>query len=118
MPNMKLPIETQPALWGAAGGAIALAIIGFNYGGWVTGGTADRMGSQKARLAVTTALAPICVDKFKRDPRYNAHLAELTKADSWARGTVIEKGGWATMPGASAPEVDVGAACANLIVGS
>ena len=26
--------------WSAIGGAAVLALIGFNYGGWVTGGTA------------------------------------------------------------------------------
>jgi len=38
---MKLPIETKPALWGAACGAIALAIVGFSWGGWVTGKKAE-----------------------------------------------------------------------------
>ena len=37
---MEIPKETKaavkPALWGAAAGAIALAIVGFNWGGWVT----------------------------------------------------------------------------------
>jgi hypothetical protein len=30
-------------LLSAAGGAILLAVIGFNYGGWVTTGTAEAM---------------------------------------------------------------------------
>ena len=34
-------------LWGAVGGAIVLAIIGFVWGGWVTGGTAQEMAEQK-----------------------------------------------------------------------
>ena len=42
---MEISKETKaavkPALWGAAAGAIALAIVGFNWGGWVTGGTAE-----------------------------------------------------------------------------
>ena len=38
---MNIPIETKPALWGAAGGAVAAAIIGFTWGGWVTGGKAE-----------------------------------------------------------------------------
>ena len=51
----------KPACWGAAGGAIALAIIGFTWGGWVTGGHAKTL----ADAAVTAALVPICADKFQ-----------------------------------------------------
>jgi hypothetical protein len=28
---MNIPVETKPALWGMAGGAIAAAIIGFTW---------------------------------------------------------------------------------------
>lgn len=38
---MKFPPETKPALLGAVGGAIALAIYGFTWGGWVGAGTAE-----------------------------------------------------------------------------
>jgi hypothetical protein len=50
----------KPACWGAVGGAIALAIIGFTWGGWVTGGHAKTL----ADAAVTAALVPICADQF------------------------------------------------------
>ena len=36
--SKEMKAAVQPALWGAACGAIALAIVGFNWGGWVTGG--------------------------------------------------------------------------------
>ncbi len=36
----------------AIAGAIALAIIGFSWGGWVTGGTAQEMAEKKAENAV------------------------------------------------------------------
>ena len=62
---MKIPIETKPALWGVAGGAAALAVIGFTWGGWVTGGGAETTAVQRANAAVAEALAPICVDKFQ-----------------------------------------------------
>ncbi len=35
--------KITPGLWGAVGGAIVLAIVGFAWGGWVTGGTAQEM---------------------------------------------------------------------------
>jgi hypothetical protein len=34
---MQIPVETKPVLWGVAAGAIGAAIVGFTWGGWVTG---------------------------------------------------------------------------------
>ena len=42
----------RSALWGAAAGAIALAIVGFSWGGWVTGGTAETLAKNRAATAV------------------------------------------------------------------
>ena len=39
---MQAPAQLKPALWGAVGGAIALAIVGFTWGGWMTGGKSAR----------------------------------------------------------------------------
>ena len=36
--TMKSPKWLKPTLYEAAGGAIALAVVGFSWGGWVTGG--------------------------------------------------------------------------------
>jgi len=58
------------SLWGAAGGAVALAIVGFSWGGWVSGGTA-RM---QADAAVWTALIPVCADAILADPAAVAAL--------------------------------------------
>ncbi len=50
---MQVPSETKPALWGAAGGAIALAIVGFTWGGWMTTGTANKLAEwQSSRRSV------------------------------------------------------------------
>src|SRR5437867_9462230 len=101
---MKIPVETKPALWGAAGGAIAMAIVGFTWGGWVTGGKAEADATQRANAAVVVALTPICVEKFKHSAEVSTNLAALKKADSWAQGDFVEKGGWATVPGPTSPE--------------
>jgi alpha/beta superfamily hydrolase len=115
---MKIPVETKPALWGVAGGAIALAIVGFNWGGWVTGGTAEAAASQRANAAVVVALAPVCVEKFQHAADVSTNLAALKKADSWSQGDFVEKGGWATIPGSNTPaQVSaVAKACASLLV--
>jgi hypothetical protein len=117
---MKIPVETKPALWGGVAGAIALAIVGFTWGGWVTGGTAEANATQRANGAVVAALAPVCVAKFQQAPDVLDNMVALKKSDSWAQGTFVEKGGWATVPGANPPaQVSaVAQACASLLVPS
>ena len=114
---MKIPVETKPVLWGVAGGAITLAIAGFSWGGWVTGGKADTDATQRANNAVVVALAPVCVAKFQSAPEVSANLAALKKVDSWSQGDFVEKGGWATVPGKNSPEQvsAVAKACASLL---
>ena len=114
---MKIPVETKPVLWGIAGGAVAAAIIGFTWGGWVTGSKAEAEATQRANTAVVVALAPACVEKFRGTADVAANLAELKKADSWSQGAFIEKGGWATLPGKIAPDQvsAVAKACAGLL---
>ena len=46
-------------LQGAAAGAVATLIIGFNWGGWVTGGTAKDMTEKSSTTAVISALSPL-----------------------------------------------------------
>jgi alpha/beta superfamily hydrolase len=114
---MKIPIETKPAFWGVVGGAVAMAIVGFTWGGWVTGSKAESTATQRASTAVVSALAPVCVEKFKSAGDVPANLAALKKADSWSQGDFVEKGGWAAMPGTNPPEqvAAVAKACAVLL---
>ena len=115
---MKIPVETKPFVWGAIGGAIALAIVGFNWGGWVTGGKAETDATQRAHGAVVGALAPVCVEKFQHTVDVTANRAALKKLESWAQGDFVEKGGWATVPGKNPPEqvTAVARVCATLLV--
>lgn len=102
-------------LQGIVAGAIATMVIGFYWGGWVTGKTAKEMAEKSATSAVVTALAPICVDKFQRAAGAPANMAELKKVSSWQQGSFVEKGGWATMPGTEAPDSAVARACAEML---
>ena len=74
---MKIPTQTRPFIWGVAAGAIALAILGFTWGGWVTGGAAEQMAKNEANIAVVKVLAPICVDKFQQQPDAATVLTKL-----------------------------------------
>ena len=108
---MNIPEWLKPGLFGAAAGAVALAIIGFSWGGWVTGGTAKQMAADQAQLEVVAALLPICIEQSKQDPQVEATLAQLRDASSYYRSDMLMKAGWATMPGSSDPNRDVASAC-------
>ena len=110
---MNTPEWLKPALYGAAAGAVAVSIVGFSWGGWVTGGTAKEMASDLARLEVVAALVPICVEQSKQDPQVTETLAQLKSAYSYQRGDMLMKAGWATMPGSSDPNRNVASACAE-----
>lgn len=113
---MKMPENLTPMLQGAAIGAIGLALIGFSWGGWVTAGSAETLATQKASAAVVSALAPICHDNFRRSSDAPARLAEIKKASSWERGSIVEKAGWAKMAGSASTDSTMARACAELIV--
>jgi hypothetical protein len=101
----------KPGLLGAVAGAVALAIIGFSWGGWVTGGKAEKMASNQARLEVVAALVPICIEQSKQDPQVVETLARLKEASSYKRSDMLMNVGWATMPGSSDPNRNVASAC-------
>jgi alpha/beta superfamily hydrolase len=113
---MKIPANTEPFLWGAAAGAIVLAIGGFSWGGWVTGGTAQQRADARGEQAMVASLAPICVAQFRKDPKAKASLVVLKETDSWKQAGYVSSGGWATMPGSTAePNSEVAAACAETL---
>ena len=112
----KLPTQTKPFLWGAAAGAISLAIVGFNWGGWVSGSTAEKRAGERADEAILSALTPICVAQFQRTANAPARLAALKEVKSWEQGDYVGKSGWATMPGSTAePNRQVATACAEAL---
>jgi hypothetical protein len=45
-------------LQGAAVGAVATIFVGFYWGGWSLGSSADKMATEQSKLAVVAALAP------------------------------------------------------------
>jgi hypothetical protein len=112
---MQTPEWLRPGLYGAVCGAVALAIAGFSWGGWVTGGTARQMASDQARADVVAALSLICVDQSKRDPQMAERLAAIKTASSWNRGDLVLKNGWATMPGTAEGNSQVAKACAEKV---
>jgi hypothetical protein len=105
----------KPALWGAAGGAIVLAIVGFAWGGWLTGASARDAAGVSAKTAVVGVLAPICAVQFRAQIDADGKLTELKALKTYEQPGFVEKGGWATMPGSDAPFTGVASACATIL---
>jgi hypothetical protein len=104
-------------LQGIAIGAVASMVIGFSWGGWMTGGTAVKLADEQTSTAVVAALTPICVEKFLQNNDAKANLAVLQKISSnWEQGDYLQKGGWATRPGATSSDYQLARACAEQLV--
>jgi hypothetical protein len=85
-------------LQGAAAGAIATIIIGFNWGGWMLGSTAKKLATDETRSAIVTIAAPACAEHFVNKAN-DEKWAEYQKVDTWRRDTYIKEAGYATVAG-------------------
>ena len=62
--------------WSCAVCIVGTVIIGFAWGGWVTGGTAGEMVRKADRGARAELAAAICVDRFENGPDAAALIIE------------------------------------------
>lgn len=88
---MNVPDWVKPAAWGIVGGAIAAIVVGFFWGGWVTGGTAVKMEAASAEAAIVQAFTPLCVAKAGEQPE---QLVLLKEERSWKRDDFVVEAGW------------------------
>jgi hypothetical protein len=102
--------------WSCAACVVATMIVGFTWGGWVTGGTADKMSVSAANAARAELAAVMCVSRFMGGPDMTAQLAALKASDSWKRDDLIDKGGWTTPPGAERPIQGAADLCAKRLL--
>ena len=100
---------------GAAVGAVATIIIGFNWGGWVLGKTAENNAALLVNTALVKAYGPVCIERLKQLPNVEAKWVELTKVDTWRRESYIKESGFATPPGSTLPNAAVADACADAL---
>jgi hypothetical protein len=98
-------------LQGAAVGAVATIVVGFNWGGWSLGSTADKMAKEQSKLEVVAALAPVCADKFRAQPDAAAKTVAISKVDAWNRTEDFPKE-FVTLPGETYPS---SALCGRLL---
>ena len=101
----------KPGIYGALGGAVLTMVVGFSWGGWVTGGAATEMAAVQAKSEVISALVPICLQISQDDPERTAKLATITEATTYRRRDAVMEAGWATVPGSEAPNRDLAQAC-------
>jgi hypothetical protein len=102
--------------WSCVACVVATLIIGFAWGGWVTGGSAAQMAAKSADEARDTIMAAVCVSQFENSPDRVAQLALLKKADSWGRNDFITKGGWVTPPGMKDPVTGAAGLCVQKLM--
>lgn len=108
---MTFPEWTKPGLYGALGGAIAISILGFTYGGWTTSGAAQDMAQDHASKAVASAMVPVCLDMSASDPDRAEKLASVRDASGFGRRRAMMETGWATLPGTDTASGDLATAC-------
>jgi hypothetical protein len=95
--------DLQPSktmlFWSCAGSVVVALVVGFTWGGWVTGGTAQKMATAYGDTSRYELASVICVERFLAAPDARAQLTALKAIDSsYRQRQFIEEGGWATMP--------------------
>jgi hypothetical protein len=99
--------------WSCIACVIATIILGFTWGGWVTGGTADEMVTTAREEGRAELAATVCVDRFMGASDAAVRLAELKEESTWQRDDFIEKGGWVTLAGLEEPVDGAAGRCAE-----
>jgi hypothetical protein len=102
--------------WACAGSVVVALVVGFTWGGWVTGGTANQRAATAATEARAQLAATVCVERFAKAPDATAQLAALKSSDSWKRDTFIESGGWATLTGMEKPVAGAASLCVQQLM--
>lgn len=105
------PTRTQ-LFWSVAGAVVVTLVLGFGFGGWVTGGTARAQAEQAANDARHQLAAAVCTEEFMRAADARARLEQIKKAVWYERDRIVSAGGWATMPDRKEPNVVVAGMCA------
>lgn len=108
---MNSPDWLKPGIHGALLGAVLAGALGFTWGGWVTPGTLDARAMAMARDNFVASMVPVCLDMARTDPERAAKLDTIRAAATDQRRDALIATGWATMPGADAPDRDVAQSC-------
>lgn len=109
--------EYQPSkttwFWSCVACVALTMIVGFTWGGWVTGGSATAMAEEARGEGRAELVASVCVEKFMGAPDAALKLAELKEESQWQRDGYVEEGGWATLVGMEEPVDGAAEICAE-----
>jgi hypothetical protein len=112
--------EYQPSkgvwLWSCVACIVLTMIVGFTWGGWVTGGSAQTMAAQAEQEAREQLIASICVERFVNEPNAAGNLAELKEASTYDQDNYIEEGGWITVEALEDQVTEAADLCADRLV--
>lgn len=98
--------------WACVATAVATIIVGFNWGGWVTGGSSVQAATAAGKIARGELASAICVERFKAAPDATGKMIEFKAlSDSFAKRQFIEAGGWASMPGQTSVDNNIAESC-------
>ena len=98
-------------VWGLFLGASITMVVGFNWGGWTSASTTQKISDE----AVLASRAEICAAQFMSAPNHEENLKEYRETDSYMRSGLIEKGGWDKMPGEEKAAWNVASPCVTSI---
>ena len=108
---MNYPEWLKPGIYGALIGAVVVGVVGFTWGGWVTGGTSNDRAMAMSRDDVVASMVPVCLDMAQSDPARADKLETIRAASSYQRRDALMEAGWATMPGMDSPDRDIAQDC-------
>jgi hypothetical protein len=102
--------------WSCAGSVVVALIMGFTWGGWVTGGTARDMAQDAADQSRSELASTICAERFMAAADARVQLTALQAIDSsYRQRQFIDDGGWATMPGQEKGARQASELCAEVL---
>lgn len=114
--HMTASKNAYATIWGIVIGAGLCATVGFTWGGWVTSDTARNDAAAAAHDATVVALAPLCAERFRAQDDALAKVADLAQKSIWERDHLMEKSGFAVMPGAARNDSDIAHACVEILL--
>ncbi len=102
-------------VWVAGGASVLTMVVGFTVGGWVTGGTAERMAQEARTGAQTELAAAICAANFRDTPTAWETQAELAGLSATRQRQFVLDQPWSQVPGAEAVRRAAAELCAREI---
>ena len=103
--------------WSCIACIAATIVIGFTWGGWMTGSAAVNQAEQAAQVAEARLAANLCVSRFEKGADAATELAALKSTQFLQREDFITKGPWLKLPGLDQPIPGAARLCVERLLG-